>query len=138
MTLAVGNKPRVAITYKLGPSQSMGLLHEENRLKDYGDALFVELLSPPDPPTCTLMLKDAVGGDAYAWTVEVTGLTPWPRGSAGSSLTVQSMDNDVIVVHVPVRGTPPSAPSASGPPAPGTSQTVVRIKVKDQGSLPLD
>ena len=137
MTLAVGNQARVAITYELEPGQSLALYHDGQHLKPYGNSLFVELAAPPTPPDCTVTFRDATGGDAYAWTVEASGLTAWPRGSTSSSLTVESMDNDVIIVHVPTGVTPPSAPSASGPPAPGTSQTVVRIKVKEQGSLPL-
>lgn len=137
MTLAVGNKPRVAISYELQPRQSLALSHDGDDLDDYGNALFVELQSPPAPPSCTLTFTDASGGDVYAWTVDRT-LSAWPRGTGECSITVESMDHDVLVVHVPTGVNPPSDPSASGPPAPGTSQTVVRIKVKDQGSLPLD
>lgn len=137
MTLAVGNQANVTLTYTVEPGQSLALFYGQTALKPYGNALFVELQKPPTPPTCTLSFQDASGGDVHVWTIEPDGsLSAWTRARDSTSLTVASLDHDILVVHVTEGSAPPSSPSPSGPPAPGTSQTVLNVKVKDQGSLP--
>ncbi len=138
MTLAIGNQGNVPLTYTVQTGQPLALFHRGEALAPYGNKLFVELQAPPKPPTCTLTIEDAPGGNVHVWTVDASGaLTSWTRAREGASLTVEALDHDVLVVHVPTGTTPPGTPSPSGPPAPGTSQLVVRVKVKDQGSLPL-
>ncbi len=138
MTLSVGNKPHVTLTYTLEAGQELALHHAKDTLALFGNSMYVELNDPPNPPTCTLTIDDSSGGDVYAWTVTATGLVPWTRGDRESFTTVTTLDHDVLIVHVPTGTTVPAAPSTSGPPAPGTSQTVLRVKVEDQGALPID
>ncbi len=77
---------------------------------------------------------------AHVWLLEGGKLgTKWARTSnpAGSSWpAVAEFESDVLVVCVPSDVAVPSSPSPAGPPAPGTTQRKVRVKVQRQGGLP--
>lgn len=137
MTLAIGNESNITFTYTLGTNQALNLDYNANALPSYGNKVFVELLAPPTPPTTTILIKNTSGAAVHAWTATPTGMVPWNREGAMCSAPFSNVDSDVLVVHVPNTVTVPTPTSSSGPPAPGTSQTVLRVKVKNQGSLPL-
>lgn len=133
MTLSVGNQSKVELKSSLGSSlgSSLTVLHAGNKLSDHGNAIVVELKAPPTPPMCTITIVDAHGGTVHVWTIDGGRFTKWDRGASDSSISVAAFDHDVLVAHFAAGEQPPTA----GPPAPGTNQTTLRVKVKDQGSL---
>lgn len=142
MTLATGNETQVELTYSLGNSGELVLHYKERSLVPYEHSIFVELMDsePNDSqaPSTTIIIHDREDAEVHAWEDTPGGLVEWSRDSNRSSCyrTHSDVDTKVLVIHVPSGVTAPTPTSTGGPPAPGTSQTLLRVKVKKQGSTP--
>lgn len=143
MTYPVGNETTVDLTYTVGSQNDIDLIYDDDPLDPYHNSIFVEL-QDPDPndsiePTTTITIKDASNADVHVWENTPNGLIPWSRNSAGTgSYAIHSdVDTELLVVHVPSGVSVPSPTSTDGPPAPGTSQRVLKVKVKKQGDQPI-
>lgn len=92
----------------------------------------------------SLTAADFLHGDVqyrlHAWEVLSDGALsrPWDRsGSCVTSGLRDDMNTHVLFIAAP-DGINPEPTSAQGPPPPGTSQTVLKVKVRKQGSMPGD
>lgn len=143
MTYAVGNQTTVNLTYTAGTQSDLEIFYDGSSLDPYEHSVFVELIDPKPndsvAPTTTITIQDGPGADVYAWEERPNGLVAWSRNSAGTGCyaTHSDVEADVLIVHVPTGVTVPSPTSTDGPPAPGTSQRILKVKVKKQGDQPI-
>lgn len=75
----------------------------------------------------------------HVWEIDPSdqSLSKWSRGTNNSVSGARAeMDAEFIVVAVPPGVSVPEEPPQSGPPAPGTTQKKVRVKIAKQGDLP--
>jgi hypothetical protein len=124
-------------------SSTLDVLHQTAPFSSNGDSLFDELYNLSE---AQVVVPDfQVGTDvhqAHVWDIDATGglSTKWGRvttSPVGSVSGLRSqMDNDVLVVAVPPNVSVPQNPAPSGPPAPGTTQKKVRVKIQRQGGMP--
>lgn len=141
MTLTIYDISPVNLDGTITSSSTLDLLHGTQSLSSNGDSLFNELDSLD---TTQVVARDFdVSGtthQAHAWEIRADGsLSKWSRnGSASVSAAVSDVDVDVIVVGVPPGVSVPSQPAPQGPPAPGTTQKKVHVKVAKRGALPFD
>ena len=121
-------------------SSELELAHDGDLLSDYSDKLFNGL---DNLTSAEVTVPDFTEGSTthamHAWTVNGDGsLTKWSRQSASSVSGSQTQFNaDVVVVAVPPGVSVPEEPDPEGPPAPGTTQKKVRVKIDQEGELPL-
>lgn len=90
--------------------------------------------------TAADFVQNTVRYQVHAWEVLVGGALsrPWSRlGSCVTSGPRSDMNADVLFIAAP-EGVTPEPRSADGPPPAGTSQTVLKVKVRKQGSMPGD
>ncbi len=143
MTYPVGNETEVDLTYTVGSQSDIEIHYDNSSLDPYGHKIFVELQDPnPNDsiePTTTITILDSSSADVYAWEDTPNGLSAWSRNSSGTGCYAvhSDVDSEVLVVHVPSGVTVPSPTSTGGPPAPGTSQRVLKVTVKKQGDQPI-
>lgn len=139
MTLSIYDISPVNLDGTITSSSTLDLLHGTQSLSNCGDNLFDEIDSLE---AAEIVARDFdVGGTthaAHAWEVLADGsLSKWSRnGSASLSGNRSDMDADVIVVGVPPGVSVPSQPAPQGPPAPGTTQKKVHVKVSKRGAMP--
>ncbi len=139
MTLTIFDIASVGLAGTLSSSSTLDLLHDGQSLTRNGDSLFNEL---KDNDSAEIVVADFdIGGEthqAHVWEVSGSGaLSKWSRaGTQSASGARSAMNNDVIVVAVPPGVSVPEEPAPEGPPAPGTTQKKVRVKVEKQGGLP--
>ncbi|MGB1015456.1 MAG: hypothetical protein ACPG4T_15070 [Nannocystaceae bacterium] len=144
MTLTVSNATPVNLTGTIS-SSTLGLHHGVHALVDHDNSLFAELPETGPIDETEIVVTDfTVNGNThkvYAWEANATGgVVQWTRvasGGSSSGLRSDMPETDVLVVAVPPGVSVPDPGSTSGPPAPGTSQTVVKVKVRKQGSMPI-
>ncbi len=139
MTLNIQDISPVNLDGSLTGGSALDLAHDGEALSDHRDTLLNELDTLDD---AEVVIADfTVGSDTHevhAWEVDGSGgLTKWSR-SSGSSMSgaLTEFDADVVVVAVPPGVSVPQQPQPNGPPAPGTTQKKVRIKVGPIGSMP--
>ena len=140
MTISISDISTISLTGTIPTGSTLDIFHGSNSFSGNGNNLYNELIS--------LTVSDVnvvdfvLGGDThevYAWQVLADGsLTQWSRGSGMSySGRHRALDASVLIIAVPPGISVPNPSSANGPPAPGTSQRVVRIKIHKQGDMPL-
>lgn len=137
MTLTIEKKSNILLTYTVVTNNAIDLEHDGELLHDHGDEMFVEIAQSAPPSSVTIMIGNAATAEVHAWTDTPSGMVAWDRARSACEAEFSSLDHDVLVVHVPRGVDVPSPTSSSGPPAPGTSQTLLHVQVKAQGSLPL-
>lgn len=144
MILTVNNTTPINLTCSIGPS-ALALHHGSDALADHELYLFAELPATGPIYEAEVVLADFTHDDdvhqVYAWEADPTGgVQPWTRGTNGSTsgLREDMPETDVLVVAVPPGVSVPSPTSTSGPPAPGTTQTTITVKVRKQGGMPFD
>lgn len=118
----------------------LDLEHDSKLFRHHDDTLLSALDQLND--TEIIVLDFSAGGSTHqvhVWDVASDGSLDgkWSRGTASSvSGSRSTMDNDVLVVAVPPGVSVPSSPQPNGPPAPGTTQKKIKVKIGPQGSLP--
>lgn len=139
MTLSLFNVNPLALFGGL-VSSDLELYYGSMTLTSHDNSIFVEY--PTSSTGADVHLQDFVIGETkhelHAWQVmSESSISKWNRSSERSSSGLRAaMDHDVIIVAVPVGVEIPTVPPTSGPPAPGTTQKTVKIKIAQQGSLP--
>lgn len=140
MTISISDISTVSLTGTIPSGSTLDLLHGTNSFSSNGDNLYNELISLS---VAEINVLDFVQGGntyhVYAWQVLADrSLTQWTRATDKScSGRCDDLDADVLVIAVPPGVSVPSPTSPNGPPAPGTSQRIVRLKIRKQGSMPL-
>ncbi len=143
MTLTTFNTHPVNLDCSIDSSSALAINHGADALGDHGDSIFDELPEAGAHQQAEIKVADFTHNSqthqVYAWEALPTGgLQQWTRGSAGSTSGLRGdLDTtDILIVAVPPGIAVPSPSSTNGPPAPGTTQTTVKVKVKKQGSMP--
>jgi len=140
MTLSIYNTSPVALTGTFTSTAALDLLHGSSSLAANNNNIYDELRSLTSAEvTVADFTHNGTAHQIYAWDVLATGgLSAWTRASNGSSSGARtSMNADVLFIAVPSGVTVPTPTSPSGPPAPGTTQSTVKIKIGTQGSMPI-
>lgn len=145
MTLYRYNIHPLNLSASIDSSGDLALAHSGDLLGDNGDAVFDELPEDGEGPydEAEVVIADFThNGDThqvYAWEALPTGgVQQWSRvsGTSRSGARGDLDETDVLVVAVPPGVSVPDPTSTSGPPAPGTTQTTIKVKVKKQGGMP--
>lgn len=143
MTISISDISTISLTGTIPTiptGSTLDIFHGSNSFSGNGNNLYNELISLTESDVN--VVDFALGRDThqvYAWQVLADGsLTQWSRASGMScSGRYRALDADVLIIAVPPGISVPNPSSANGPPAPGTSQRVVRIKIHKQGDMPL-
>lgn len=140
MTISISDVSTISLTGTIPSGSTLDIFHGSNSFSGNGNNLYNELISLDVADVN--VLDFVLSGDThqvYAWQVLANGsLTQWSRTTGKSySGRYDALDADVLVIAVPPGVSVPSPTSPNGPPAPGTSQRVVRLKIQKQGSMPL-
>jgi hypothetical protein len=143
MTLSITNVHPVNLTCTISSSGALELHHGAHALGHHGNSLFNELPRAGAHEQAEVTIADFTHGgethQVHAWEATTAGgVQKWTRrGAASSSGAHRSYGAvDVLVVAVPPEVEVPEPTSTNGPPAPGTTQSTIRIKTRPQGSLP--
>lgn len=140
MTLGMLDMHPVTLDGAITSSATLDLLHGSESLTSNNDNLYNELrvLHQAEIEVSDFEAS-GLTHQVHAWEVLESGeLQKWPRSSGRSvSGPRRAMDADVFVVAVAPGVAVPDEPAPeAGPPAPGTVQKKVRVKVGKQGALP--
>jgi len=129
------NQSPVAIYCDL-TSTGIDLVLDSESLDNPDDENAVLVETKGDPlPSITFNIHAAQPSvhDVYAWEVTASGHDLFDLHSQGhrhrSYVTIAT---DILIVLVPTGDPPPAAP-----PAPGTSSTVLKVTVTEEGSTPI-
>jgi hypothetical protein len=100
-----------------------------------GDKLFDELRTVPQ---AQVEFHDQAGHEVHVWETLAAGPTKWARDSSTSPARSVSgfrnqMDAELMVISV----APGTSVPQEGPPAPGTTQKKVVVKIRKQSGLPI-
>jgi hypothetical protein len=141
MTLNLKDKQSVDLAASIDETDSrrLDLAHGSVRLSAKGNSIYHDL---QEITQAALTVGDFQHGSTtyrvHAWEVlsETQFSAPWERGDGGvTSGLREAMNTDVLFIAAP-QDMVPTPGSANGPPAPGTSKTVLTVKVQKQGSMP--
>src|SRR5262245_29168075 len=135
MILNLTDKESIELTAKLGPD-GLVLAYDGVPLSDYDHIIMNELvLVSAAALTVADLMHDGILRRMYAWEIIGEGAwRPWPRSSGGiTSGPRTELNADVVFIAAP-EGVEPQPTSAQGPPPAGTSQTVLKVKVRKQGA----
>ncbi len=142
MTISINDTSPVTLDGSIS-SSTLDLFHQTNAFSSNGDTLLDELYNLTQ---AQVVVPDFLVGtdvhEAHVWDIDATGglSTKWTRVTTSPVGSVSGqrdqMDNDVLVVAVPPDVSVPQNPSPSGPPAPGTTQKKVRVRIQRQGGMP--
>lgn len=140
MTIEINDISPVNLNGALISGPALDVLHGTQSVDANGNDLYNELFDLEDAEV--IIADFDVSGtthQVHAWEILPNrSLSKWSRNSASSaSGPREGMDSDVIVVAVPPGVSVPEQPAAEGPPAPGTTQKKIRIKIEKQGGVPL-
>jgi hypothetical protein len=139
MILDLTDKETVALTASLGPD-GLVLAYDGTPLSLYDYIIFNELvLLTAASITVVDFTQNQVPYRMHAWEiVSSVPLHRWSRpGNYVSSGPRTELNADVLFIAAP-DGVTPEPTSSQGPPPPGTSQTVLKVKVRKQGAMPGD
>jgi hypothetical protein len=139
MTINIQDTDPVTLDGSITGTSELELAYDGDAFGDNDDLLLNELSSLNDAEVVVPdFLVGTVTHAMHVWDVDATGgLSKWSRGTSSSvSGSRAEMDNDILVVAVPPGVSVPSEPEPDGPPAPGTTQKKVKIKIGEQGTLP--
>ena len=140
MTISISDIATISLTGVIPSGSNLDILHGTSSFSGNGNNLYNELIALDAADVNVLDFTH--GGSthqAYAWQVLATGaLSQWSRATDKSySGRFEDLDADVLVIAVPPGVSVPSPTSPNGPPAPGTTQRVIRLKIRKQGDMPL-
>jgi hypothetical protein len=140
MTISITNISPVNLDGTITSSSLLDVLHGTQSVDASSNNLHNTLTNIED--TEVVLADFDVSGtthQVHAWEILFDrSLSKWSRATASSvSGTREAMDNDVVVVAVPPGVSVPETPAAEGPPAPGTTQKKIRIKIEKQGGMPI-
>lgn len=143
MTLSLYNIHPVNLTCTIGSASDLQLHHGSNALGSYGNILFNELPQTGQYADAEVTIADFTHSgqthQVHVWEALPTGgVQKWDRAS-GSSISGAHYhygETDVLVIAVPPGVSIPEPTSTDGPPAPGTTQSTIKIKIRRQGSMP--
>lgn len=135
------NPTAVEITCRIGPN-GLDLILDGRSLNNVDDENYV-LVEIDEPaagqpaPEVPFIIRNGEGTsyDVHAWEQVGTSNDPWDANSAGHRER-SYQDNGGTEVQIPVALAPVGDPP-SGPPAPGSSATVLTVKVRKTGGMPL-
>ena len=145
MILKLDNTHPVNLSASIDSTGGLALAHGGTLLSDREHYLFNELPEEGEGPhdEAEIVIPDFThGGDTHqihVWEALPTGgVQPWSRqgGAARSGLRGDLPETDILVVAVPPGVSVPAPSSTDGPPAPGTTQSTVKVKITKQGSMP--
>lgn len=141
MTLNLFDTSPVNLDGHITSTSQLNLVHGDFVLSGDNDKLLNELRALASAEIVVLDVRvGTIFHEAHAWEVQPDGsLLKWARATSGGSSVSgprASMDADVIVVAVPPDVAVPEQPPQAGPPAPGTTQKKIRVKIGQLGSLP--
>ncbi|MBK8265589.1 MAG: hypothetical protein IPK80_30205 [Nannocystis sp.] len=144
MILRIENTHPINLSAGIDGAGGLVVSHGANDLSGY-DYLFNELPEQGYGPhdEAEIVVADFIhGGDThqvYVWeALPSGGVQQWTRQS-GASLSGPRDDLDVtelLIVAVPPGVTVPSPTSTDGPPAAGTTQSAVKVKITKAGGMP--
>jgi len=143
MTLRIDNVHPLNLKASLDDRGALVLSYDGKPLCEHGNSIFDELPKDGEGPNdeAEIVISDFTHGgithQIFVWEVLKTGaLLQWTRfGGASRSGPRHATKAEVRVVALSV---PKPEDDAKGPPAPGSTQTTVKVKVKKHGSMPLD
>lgn len=140
MTINLQDKASVELTGAIGTSE-LELAFDGTPLSEEDYSINHELRTLT---AASLTAADFVHGSVqyrvHAWEVRSGGALSqaWDRsGSLVTSGPRDDINTDVLFIAAP-DGVNPEPTSAEGPPPPGTSKTILKVKVHKQGSMPGD
>jgi hypothetical protein len=139
MILDLTDKETVELTASFD-TNGLVLAYSGTPLSWYDHIIFNELvLLTATSITVADFMQDQVQYRVHAW--ELVSSVPrhrWSRpGNHVSSGPRTELNTEVLFIAAP-EGVTPEPTSSQGPPPPGTSQTVLKVKVRKQGSMPGD
>ncbi len=143
MTISLYNRVPLDMTCKVTSSPLAILVVDDEQQEqlhvDHDYKVFDELDNanyPPEPQT-TLIIRGG-GYDVYVWDYTSSGYDLWALHSSGyrHRTYTSPVDLELWVVTVASGSSPPSPP-AGAPPAPGTGQTLLKVKVRKKGDVPI-
>jgi len=146
MILRIENIHPVNLTASIDNAGGLVISHGSDDLGDY-EYLFNELPEDGEGPhdEAEIVVADFThGGDThqvYAWEALPTGgVQQWTRqsGASRSGLRDDLAVTEVLIVAVPPGVSVPSPTSTDGPPAAGTTQSTVKVKITKSGGMPFD
>jgi hypothetical protein len=140
MTISIFDTSPVNLDGTITTGSTLDILHGTQSFAGNGDNLFNELRLLT---SAEVTIADfSVGGtthQVHAWEVVSGGsLSKWSRSGSSSVSGVRTqMNADVIVVAVPPGVSVPDEPEPQGPPAPGTTQKKIKVRVEKADGMPL-
>jgi hypothetical protein len=118
----------------------LDLAYDSDLLSEYGDQLLNELNRLEEAEVVTPDISvSGTTHQLHVWEIDDAdgSLSKWSRGTSDSvSGLREAMDAEIVVVAVPPGVLVPTQPAPAGPPAPGTKQKKIRVKIIKQGGLP--
>lgn len=133
----------VNLTCTIGSTSTLQLHHGSDALSSYENYLYNELPETGQPVAAEVIVADFTHGgqthQVHVWeTLASGGVQKWTRNAASSSSGAYAHygETEVLVVAVPPGVSVPDPTSTNGPPAPGTTQSTVKIKIRKAGSMP--
>jgi len=144
MILRIENIQTLNLNAKIDEEGELILAYDRKPLREHGNAIFDEL--PKDGEArnnqAEVVIADfthkGVPHQVFAWEVLTTGeLLQWSReGGASRSGVRDDTEANVLVSAISVPKRSDTGSDTAGPPAPGSTQTTVKVKIKKQGSMP--
>lgn len=145
MTLPLYNIHPVQLTCSIDSSSNLQLQHGTVALSDHRNSIFNELPETGQYAQAEVTIGDFThNGQTYevhVWQPDSSaGVLKWTRTASSSCSGAHHHygETEVLVVAVPPDVSVPEPTSTDGPPAPGTTQTTVKVKIRRQGSMPDD
>jgi hypothetical protein len=145
MTIPIFNVHPILLDAVLDASAALTDIQHQRTSIPENEELFDELYDKPGAEVVVPDLQRADGTyELHVWEIDSpTSLTKWERQADAAGLmrsvsgTHTKWGAAVIIVVVPPRVSVPSQPPQEGPPAPGTTQKKINVKIRKQGDLPL-
>lgn len=133
----------INLTCTIDSTSALQLHHGSDALSSHEDYLYNELPERGLPDEAEVTVADFTHSgqthQVHVWEALATGgVQKWTRNTASSSSGAYDHygETDVLVVAVPPGVSVPEPTSTNGPPAPGTTQSTVKIKIRKAGSMP--
>lgn len=143
MALSLYNTHPVHLTCTIGTASDLQIHHGSTALASYGNSLFNELPRTGQYTDAEVSIADFTHNgqthQVHVWEALPTGgVQKWSRASGCSISGAHHHygETNVLVVAVPPGVSIPEPTSTDGPPAPGTTQSTIKIKIRRQGSMP--
>lgn len=143
MTLSLFNVHPIHLTCSINSSSALALHHGSDALSSFDNSIFNELPESGRHEEAEVQIADFSHNgqtqQVHVWEASPAGdVQKWARvsGSSRSGSYHSYGETEVLVVAVPPGIAIPSPTSTNGPPAPGTTQSTIKVKIRRQGSMP--